>query len=326
MDAKVLIDSILRQTVVLIAQLATTSGIRAPLSHMADEVFLELTTELEAQGVSRKVVADMFGLALRGYQKRVQRLRELSTSPGQTLWQAVLEVLQNEGPLSRKEIFRKFRKDDPAALGAVLSDLTSSGLAYRTGSGESALYGVSREEDRLRLAREGALETASALLWLEIARHPNATEEELGALLPIPENVRKEALRQLVAEGRASLTDGHYRSDTATIPVGAEAGWEAAVFDHYRSVCAAIGTKLRLRSARSESKDIVGGATLTFDLAPGHPLENEVKSLLACTRGSVDALWNRVEQYNREHPIAEEDREVVTFYFGQSNSRYNGEA
>lgn len=326
MDAKLLIDSILRQTVVLIAQLATTSGIRAPLAHMADEVFLELSTELESQGVSRKVVADMFGLALRGYQKRVQRLRELSTAPGQTLWQAVLEILQNQGPMSRRELFRRFRKDDPAALGAVLTDLTSSGLAYRTGSGEGALYGVSREEDRLRLAREGTLETAAALLWLEIARRTGVTAEELSELLPIPETVRSEALLQLVDEGRVSLIDGRYRSDTALIPVGAEAGWEAAVFDHYRSVCAAIATKLRLGSTRSDGSDIVGGATLTFDLAPGHPFAAEVNSLLAQTRESVDALWHRVENYNRKHPISEEERVRVTFYFGQSESHTDGDS
>jgi hypothetical protein len=326
MDAKLLIDSILRETVVLIAQLATASGIRAPLAHMADEVFLELSAELEAQGVSRKVVADMFGLALRGYQKRVHRLRELSTSSGQTLWQAVLETLQGQGPMSRRDLFRRFRKDDPAALGAVLTDLTSSGLAYRTGSGEGALYGVSREEDRLRLAREGTIETAAALLWLEIARHPAATAEQLAELLPIPETAREEALRQLVDDGRVSFVNERYRSDAALIPVGAEAGWEAAVFDHYRSVCAAIAAKLRLGSTRSEGADVVGGATLTFDLRPGHPFSEEVRTLLARTRESVNALWERVEKYNREHPDPEEQRVRVTFYFGQSESSSDGGA
>jgi hypothetical protein len=84
-DFKLLTDSIIRQTTVLIAQLATTAGIRAPLAHLADEVFLTLSEELEGQGVSRKVVADMFGMALRSYQRRVQRLRESATVAGKTL-------------------------------------------------------------------------------------------------------------------------------------------------------------------------------------------------------------------------------------------------
>jgi CBS domain-containing protein len=43
------------------------------LAHIANQVFLELTTELEAQGVSRKVSADMFGMALRAYIKKIRR-------------------------------------------------------------------------------------------------------------------------------------------------------------------------------------------------------------------------------------------------------------
>jgi hypothetical protein len=56
-----------QQTTVLIAQLSTAAGLRAPLAHVADQVFVELSRELEAQGLGRKVVADMFGMALRGY-------------------------------------------------------------------------------------------------------------------------------------------------------------------------------------------------------------------------------------------------------------------
>ena len=70
MDVKLLIDAIVRQTTVLIAQLSTSTGIRAPLAHIADQVFLDLAAEIEAQGVGRKIAADMFGLALRSYQKK----------------------------------------------------------------------------------------------------------------------------------------------------------------------------------------------------------------------------------------------------------------
>ncbi len=61
---------IVRQTTVLLAQISTAAGVRAPLAHVADQVFFELGRELEAQGVRRNVVADMFGLALRSYQMK----------------------------------------------------------------------------------------------------------------------------------------------------------------------------------------------------------------------------------------------------------------
>jgi hypothetical protein len=61
MNVRLLIDGIVRQTTVLIAQLSTTAGVRAPPAKMADQVFIDLAREIEAQGVARKVAADMFG-------------------------------------------------------------------------------------------------------------------------------------------------------------------------------------------------------------------------------------------------------------------------
>ena len=69
-----LIQAIVRQTTVLIAQLATSGGWRAPLAQVANQVFQDLATELERQGVSRKVSADMFGMGLRSYQRRIRRI------------------------------------------------------------------------------------------------------------------------------------------------------------------------------------------------------------------------------------------------------------
>jgi len=81
-----LISSIVRQTTVLIARLSTTGGERSPLSQVADQIFVGLVTELERQGVGKKVAADMFGLALRSYQLKVQRLQESASETGVTLY------------------------------------------------------------------------------------------------------------------------------------------------------------------------------------------------------------------------------------------------
>ena len=82
MDGRLLIDAIVRQTTVLIAQLATASGVRTPLAHIANQVFLDLVNELRAQGLGNKVIADMFGLALRTYHRRVNQLAESNTFRG----------------------------------------------------------------------------------------------------------------------------------------------------------------------------------------------------------------------------------------------------
>ena len=59
MRTNLLIDSIVRQTTILIAQLSSAAGLRAPLAHLADEVFLSLSRELEQQGVVVEAAEDV---------------------------------------------------------------------------------------------------------------------------------------------------------------------------------------------------------------------------------------------------------------------------
>lgn len=68
----------------------------------------------------------------------------------------------------------------------------------------------------------------------------------------------------------------------------------------------------------SSMDDLIGGATLSFDIYPGHPDEAEVYGLLAHIREEVNQLWNRVSNYNREHPIRDRAKTKVVFYFGQN--------
>jgi hypothetical protein len=58
--------------------------------------------------VSRKIVADMFGLALRTYQRKVQRLEESASAGGRTLWEAVVEHLTEVGPVRRDSYQPRF--------------------------------------------------------------------------------------------------------------------------------------------------------------------------------------------------------------------------
>src|SRR6188472_381287 len=170
MQTNLLIDALVRQTTVLIAHLSTAAGIRAPLSHVADEVFLRLASEIEAQGVGRKVVADMFGLALRSYQKKVQRLTESSTDREQTLWEALLELIQREGSVSRGDLQIRFGRDGELAVASVLKDLVGSGLVSVTGRGLAARYSLTSERERERLLADADEDALANMAWLAIYR------------------------------------------------------------------------------------------------------------------------------------------------------------
>jgi hypothetical protein len=320
-NTKLLIDAIVHQTTVLIAQLSTASGIRAPLAHVADQVFLELSREIEAQGVSRKVAADMFGLAIRTYQKKVQRVTESVTARDRTLWQAVLEHLQERGSSSRRELLEHFHRDDPIVVGSVLNDLVSSGLVYRTGSSETTIFGVTREQDLARTLREQRRESLAPIVWVMIYRAGGATRAQLRDQLSVEEDALDEALALLETTGQVRRSgeadQAVYSADTFVVPVDAESGWEAAVFDHFQTVVRAIGTKVRRGVARSTRDDVIGGATLSYDICPDHPHHDEVLGMLKNVRAEANELWTKVQRYNDEHPIAEDERIEVSFYFGQ---------
>jgi hypothetical protein len=321
MDTKLLIDAIVHQTTVLIAQLSTAAGIRAPLARVADQVFLELSREIEAQGISRKVAADMFGLAIRSYQKKVQRLTESVTTPDQTLWQAVLGYLAEAESKTRRELLEHFGRDEPIVVGSVLNDLVSSGLVFRTGNGDSAIFRIVPERDLGRGIRERKVESLAPVLWLVIYRSGGTTLARLREQFQVDEDVLAAALALLEDDGRLQRSgDGEgtaYQASTFLVPVGAESGWEAAVFDHFQTVVTAIASKVRKGQPRSAAENVVGGATLTFDLGPAHPRRDEVLGLLRNVRTSVNELWTRVQEHNERHPIPDEERTEVSFYFGQ---------
>ena len=316
MDVKLLIDAIVRQTTVLIAQLSTSAGIRAPLAHVADQVFLDLAAEIEAQGVARKVAADMFGLALRSYQKKVQRLTESATVRDRTLWEAVVDFLSEQGSCTRERLLERFRNDSAEDVAAVLNDMLGQGLVYSTGRGQSALYGLSSDADRRRVLQGDRGESQQAMVWLTLYRRA-MSRRELCANLGLDAATVDGALEKLIAEGRVREAGGKLSAETFLVPVGAAIGWEAAVFDHFSAAARAIAAKIR-RGARSAADDVVGGATLTFEVSAAHPLRAEVSGLLAKVRADVNELWARVAKLNDEQPIAETDKQLVTFYFGQS--------
>jgi hypothetical protein len=322
MNPRVLIDALVRQTTVLIASISTAEGVRSPLGHIANEVFSGLVAELENQGHSNKVIADMFGMALRSYRQKVQRLGESATTRGVTLWSAVQRFLSERGSASRREVVKNFRHDEEASIRGILSDLVESGLVLRSGRGEDTHYRVATDEELRDLgtfAESRPEESNAAVLWVHIYREGPLTRERLAELVPLPEAALDSALEVLIADGRVrrerSGQDERFITEEVLIPVGEAAGWEAAIIDHHRALVNAIAAKVKAGARGSSATDEVGGTTLTFDLWPGHPHEREVRALLRSTRAQVLSLWDSVMEYNRRNPRP--DAYQLSFYCGQ---------
>jgi hypothetical protein len=317
MHIKMLIDSIMQQTTLLIGQLSTAAGVRAPLARIADQVFVDLAQELESQGVGRRVAADMFGMALRSYQKKLRRLTESQSAGDRTLWRSVLEHIRREQRVRKADLLQRFARDGEREVGSILTDLVNSGLVYQTGRGLDALYRVTSDVDLKHLAGSDEPEAIAPVVWSSIYDQQGTSEAELSRVLGLEPSAVGQAVQSLIDEGRVRRDGASLIAEDLIVPVGAQQGWEVAVHDHFRAVANAIASKVRSRVVHSVNTDVVGGGTLSFDLSEGHPHRARAHALLAEVRERVNALWNEVEAHNAKQPIPEADRERLFFYFGQ---------
>lgn len=306
---------------VLIAQLATSGGVRAPLVKIADQVFADLTTELQNQGVTKKVIADMFGLALRTYHRRVQETRESQSEVGQTIWEAVLNYVREHEPVSAGAVLKRFAHDDHEVVSGVLNDLASSGLAERKGRGDKAIYRVAPEQE-LEQADE---ETIDWLVWLTVYRKGPLDLKQLVESARISEPLAREALVRLQALQRVSEVEGAgepvYSSARFETLLGSSQGWEAAVLDHFQAMSGALCSKLSSAGRSSATGDTIGGSTWTLEVWDGHPLQDEARTTLKRLRTEIEELRTRVDAHNVAAERGDAHAEKIVVYLGQNQFR-----
>jgi hypothetical protein len=297
-----LIDAIVRQTTVLLATLATATGNRASLAHVANHVFLNLVGELKAQGVGNKVIADMFGMALRTYHERIARLGESRSDQGKSLWEAVLAFLQERGAALRADVLHRFGQDEEPMVRGVLRDLVDSGLVFRSGQGDRTTYrAATNEEQRLADGIADGDGTANMVL-VAVHRHGPIERDRILDIVPMEAAALDVLLAALIERGDVTVEEREgvrrYRHDRVFIAFGDPAGWQAAVFDHYQAMVSAICAKLASGLTQAQPSDAVGGSTYTFDVWDGHPLEEDAVGLLRSIRRQAIALCDAVEQHN----------------------------
>jgi hypothetical protein len=263
----------------------------------------------------------MFGLALRSYQRKIQRLTESASHENRSLWEAVLEFLTDNGPTRRDHLLERFRYDDEPTVLAALNDLITSGLVYASGRSETAVYGATTDAARAELVDDDLEDTIATLVWGLVFRNPGITASELLRTSQFGTPSTTSAIARLLDDGRVTRTrdsdDAPLTAAPYVIPLGARAGWEAAVLDHFYSVANAVAAKARALATGNGQDSRVGGSTIHFGVYPGHPLEAEVYGSLGRIRVELNELWQRVVAFNQANPIADEAATRVTVYFGQ---------
>jgi hypothetical protein len=287
-------------------------------------LFADLVRELREQGLGNKVIADMFGMALRTYRRRVARLSASRTEHGHSLWEAVLRHVQQHGPVSRADVLQRFAREDDEVLRSVLADLVESGLVQRRGSDDGALLETGTAAPSAGGTGDAAM--LESLVLVALHRAGPLAVKDIAEIVPASATDLETALAQLVRSGVVMLEQRgeqrRYRCESCVIGFGDEAGWEAAVFDHYQAMVVALVTKLRGGGLRADLKDRVGGSTFVFDLWAGHPMESQVLDYLRTMREHGMALRKELERQTAASPMpADAEALRVIAYVGQSVTR-----
>ena len=319
MQVQVIIDAMIRQQTILIAHLATAAGMRAPLAHVADQIFLDISQELRRQGVGVKVIADMFGMALRSWQAKVQRATESRTDVGRTLWEAVYSFLSSHGQVSRSRILERFKYDEELVLRGVLNDLVESQLIFKAGRGDSTLYlmapsMINNADDEENKTKADQLD---ALIQVSLHHGQPMKVNELHQYLNLPVDIIQKSLIRLESNGLSRQDDEGWHCQSLYLPTDDPVVWGAALLDHYQSVISALCVKLRGGNDRARDRDLTGGSTYSFNLWSGHPLESEITGLLKEFRHKLSDLRAREESLKLKCPESSEQSKLV-FYFGQA--------
>lgn len=321
MNTQLLIDAVVRQTTILIAQLATAGGARTPLSDVAGQVFIDLARELHRQGVSRKVAADMFGLALRTYRRKIQRLTESETIAGRSLWEAVHDFIGAQPVVTRADVLRRFHRDDESTVRGVLQDLVDSGLVFQAGRGAASSYRVATPAD-LDYVRENEREAdgTDTLVWAVVYRLGPLSRSKLAEHLSLPATKLDASVTRLLESSRIVVADGSgeakYRAPSFVLPLGTSQGWEASIFDHFQAVVNTICQKLQTDPGSASRNDRVGGSTYSLEVWPGHPLEEEATGALMRFREHLGDLRARIAKHNSSAGLPAKRMRVVA-YAGQ---------
>ena len=233
-----------------------------------------------------------------------------------------MDYLQHESVVTRAAAFARFYRDDEVLVRGVLHDLCESGLVFVSGSGQDSVYRAATAEElgALRVLKRG--EGLDELVWAMVYREGPVTGEAVTKLTGMTDEETSNVLARLVALGRVEARAGAFQARSFMVPLGAQVGFEAAVFDHFQALVKTICCRLRAEPAPLAlpegltERDVVGGSTYTFDIWSGHPLADEVLTTLRDMRGRLGDLRQQVEAHNGAQGVPASFVQVV-MYAGQ---------
>ncbi|MFN3200585.1 MAG: helix-turn-helix domain-containing protein [Bradymonadia bacterium] len=311
MIQKVLIEQIIHSTAVLLAEVSTMNGARTPLSDIFDLLFMDISAHLEQKGITRKVIADMFGMSTRTFQRRVHRIREFKPDE-KTIWMSVIGYIHHSEGCGRQEIIDNFLQYDEGQIISILNDLIANNVIAKTDKGYT-------ETSKTSSFFHTLCEEESLLVWAHVYRHGPMKTSEISEDLHLPIELAEQIIASLVEQNKASYLEAQdaYTCRECYIPVGSVEGFYASMFEHYGTVIRTMITRLHNISSKPTDQS-TGMSTISFNVFEGHVHYEDVTGILADFREQVNRVWYAVLEENKRKNLPREGVQKVEFYMGQN--------
>src|SRR5690606_16753334 len=147
-----------------------------------------------------------------------------------------------KGPVFRTQVLDRFRHDDATMVRSVLRDLVDSSLVYRTGQGQHSAYRAAPSQELPGRRAVDDDERLATFVWVAISRQEPGAFVALCRVSTMDADDVPRAITTLLVDAhirRCARDSSLYECATNLVPYGEEAGWEAAVFDHYQAMVSA---------------------------------------------------------------------------------------
>jgi len=247
----------------------------------------------------------------------VQRLKESSTERGQSLWEAVINHVNDHPMISRREVLDRFHRDDEALVRGVLRDLVESGLVFSSDTAKDAVFRATSADELSSMQRARGPQGVDELVWAMVFHEGPIRRDQLAARLNLAQDALDPALQRLAAESKVQRHTGadgtYYQATTLVVERDAQKGWEASVYDHFHALAQTICCRLNPDPEIERFESLTGGSTYTFCVGPDHPLEREVLNTLSEFRDCCTELRRRVVDRNRRHGLPRPNETVIVY-------------
>lgn len=320
MSEKVLFRALVSQSARLIARVITLTNARPNLAHLHEDFFYELSKHLQTYGVPRRVAADMFGLAMRSYLRRIRKYsNDLDYREHQlSLWQIVYETISEKPGIQRQSLLDSFSFSQYDSVCSVLRHLCEVGLVVENKTNGHKCYNACRNN-----LTKISVDEVAQYIWAMVFMHGETTYpyssllREAGPLFG--EDLVSSALNVLVEDGYIVQVDENGPSySTVKNNLEQPFGWLVAVTIHIDSIFEAIVTKLSLLHEESQHQIDVRGGTWTFRLHHNHPFKKRIESLFDSYEKQIKELFVLVRTHNDSIATQHDDEEFqIDFYMGQ---------